>query len=89
MTPNQVVQVGREMMMTAMVLALPTMLISLIVGLLVAIFQTVTSIQEQTLSFAPRILAVGVALVLTLPWSLQVLVGFTYHMLWKVAEAGH
>jgi len=87
MTTSQVVQIGREMIMTAMLLAMPTMLISLVVGLAVAVFQTITSIQEQTLSFAPRIMAVGFALVLTLPWSLKVLVGFTYQMLWHVAEA--
>ena len=61
MTFSLVVQLGRELLLTAMLLALPTVLVSLVVGLLISIFQTITSIQEQTLSFAPRILAVGVA----------------------------
>ena len=88
MTPQQVVQIGREVLMTAMLLALPTVLISLVVGLTVSIFQTITSIQEQTLSFVPRIIAVGLVLVFTLPWTLKVLTNFTYRVLMQLAEAG-
>lgn len=81
-----VVQIGRELLFTTMLLALPTIAVSLIVGLLISVFQTVTSIQEQTLSFAPRILAVGIALVFTMPWTLQVLVNFTTRMFWLIQE---
>ena len=88
MTVPQIVQCGRELMLTAMLLVMPTVLVSLVVGLTVSIFQAVTSIQEQTLTFAPRIVAVAVVLVLTLPWSLKVLVAFTVRMLWRMAEAG-
>jgi flagellar biosynthetic protein FliQ len=86
MSLSLVVQIGRDVLFTAMLLALPTVLVSLIVGLLISIFQTITSIQEQTLSFAPRILAVGVALVFTMPWTLQVLVNFTTRMFWLISE---
>ena len=65
------VQIGREMLFVALLLSLPTVVASLAVGLLVSVFQTVTSIQEQTLSFAPRIVAVGVVIAVTLPWSRQ------------------
>ena len=82
----EVVQIGRELLFTAMLLALPTVAVSLIVGLLISIFQTVTSIQEQTLTFAPRILAVGLVLVFTLPWTLQVLSNFTTRMFWLISE---
>ena len=82
----EVVQIGRELLFTAMLLALPTVAVSLIVGLLISIFQTVTSIQEQTLTFAPRILAVGLVLVFTLPWTLEVLSNFTMRMFWLISE---
>ena len=82
------VQIGRETLYTALLLSLPTVVVSLAVGLLVSIFQTVTSIQEQTLSFAPRIVAVGVAIAITLPWSLQVLTRFSHRMFMIVAEVG-
>ncbi len=86
MTAPLVVQIGRELLFTAMILALPTVLVSLSVGLLVSIFQTITSIQEQTLSFAPRILAVGVVMVFTMPWTLQVLTNFAARMFWLISE---
>jgi flagellar biosynthetic protein FliQ len=82
----EVVQIGRELLFTAMLLALPTVAVSLIVGLLISIFQTITSIQEQTLTFAPRILAVGLVLVFTLPWTLEVLTNFTTRMFWLISE---
>jgi len=87
MTSQVVIQIGRELLITAMLLALPTVLASLIVGILVSIAQTVTSIQEQTLNFAPRILAVGVVLILTLPWMLKMLVHFSHGMFFRMAMA--
>ena len=86
---NFAVQIGREMLYTALLLSLPTVIVSLAVGLIVSVFQTVTSIQEQTLSFAPRIVAVGIAMAVTLPWSLQVLTSFSQRMFMIVAEVGH
>ena len=81
MTANEVVQIGRELLCTAVLLAAPIVLTSLVVGLLISIFQTVTSIQEQTLTFAPRIIAVALVMVVTLPWTLQVLISFTQRMI--------
>jgi flagellar biosynthesis protein FliQ len=86
MTSELVIQIGRELLYTALLLALPTVAASLIVGLVISILQTITSIQEQTLTFAPRIIAVGLVLVLTLPWTLQVLMQFTQRMFWLMAE---
>jgi len=76
----EVVEIGRDLLVTAMWLAGPPVFISLIVGLAVSIFQTVTSVQEQTLSFAPRIVAVGVVLVVALPWMLTLTSSFTMRM---------
>jgi flagellar biosynthetic protein FliQ len=84
----EVVQLGRDLFTTAILLALPALAVSLVVGLIVSIFQTVTSIQEQTLSFVPRMLAVGLVIIVTLPWSLQLAMHFTVEMLWRAAEVG-
>ncbi len=88
MDTTQVTQIGRDLLLTALLLSLPTVAISLIVGLAISILQTITSVQEQTLSFAPRILAVGVVLVISLPWTLRVATGFTIRMVQMLVEAG-
>jgi flagellar biosynthetic protein FliQ len=86
MSGTEVVQIGRELLLTALLLALPTLVVSLVVGLVVSVFQAVTSIQEQTLTFVPRMVAVGLVLVLAMPWTLQLAVHFTMRMLWRAAE---
>ena len=58
----QVLEIGRDLLTTALLITLPALLASLVVGLVVSILQAVTSIQEQTLSFAPRLIAVGLVL---------------------------
>lgn len=87
MPTSEVIQIARELILTALLLTLPVILVSLVVGLAISLFQTVTSIQEQTLSFAPRIVAVAVVTVLALPWSLNLLTGFTVRMMWRMTEA--
>ena len=87
MSAADVMAIARDLVMTAMLLSLPAVGASLLVGLVVSILQTVTSVQEQTLSFAPRLVAVGAIIVLTLPWSLQVAQGFTIRMVDRFAEA--
>jgi flagellar biosynthetic protein FliQ len=84
----EVVELSRDLLYTALLLALPTLAASLIVGLVVSVFQAMTSIQEQSLSFVPRMLAVGLVLVFTLPWALQLATHFTVRMLWHAAEVG-
>ena len=89
MTSAEVIQIARELILTATLLTLPVIIVSLVVGLAISLFQTLTSIQEQTLSFAPRIVAVAAIIVFTLPWSLSVLTSFTYRMIWRMSEVGH
>ena len=76
-----VVEIGQDLLVTTLWLSGPAILVSLIVGLAISIMQTVTSIQEQTLSFAPRIIAVGVVMVLTMPWMLEESSAFTIRMM--------
>lgn len=87
MTAAEVTVVIRDLLTTAVLLAAPPVLTSLVVGVLVSILQTITSIQEQTLSFVPRILAVSAVMILTLPWSIKVLSGFAYRMMTRVSGA--
>ena len=88
MSANQVIEIGRDLLYTAMLLALPALAASLLLGLLISILQTVTSIQEQTLSFVPRLIVVGLVLILTLPFALQVATHFTMRMFVRAMEVG-
>jgi flagellar biosynthetic protein FliQ len=67
----------RQSVMVALELALPILLVSLIVGVLVSLFQAVTQIQEMTLTFVPKVLAITAVLVLLGPWMLSLIVSFT------------
>lgn len=71
-----ILDVAREAFMTIIITAAPALLISLIIGLIVSIFQTVTSIQEQTLTFVPKIIAVFLTLMLLGGWMLEKMVDF-------------
>jgi len=81
-----VVAIGQDLLLTAMWISGPAILVSLVVGLAVSLMQTVTSVQEQTLSFAPRIIAVGAVMVLTLPWMLRLSSDFTLRMMDRLLQ---
>lgn len=76
MTIDAVADIARDALFLIIEVSLPVLLISLIVGLIISIFQTVTSIQEQTLTFVPKIIAVFLGLVLFGPWMMQNMVDF-------------
>jgi flagellar biosynthesis protein FliQ len=86
MNTFEVAEIGRDLLTTAIWMAGPPIFVSLIVGLIVSLAQTVTSIQEQTLSFAPRILAVGLVMLVMLPWMLQTSSAFTIRMVQRMME---
>ena len=73
MTPEIVLDIVREGIYTVLLVALPPLSIGLLAGLIMSIFQTVTSIQEPTLAFIPKILAVFLALIAFGPWMLTLL----------------
>ncbi len=81
-----IVEIGQDLLVTALWLSGPAILASLIVGLIISLMQTITSIQEQTLSFAPRIVAVGIIMLLTLPWMLQQSTAFTFRMMERMLQ---
>ena len=71
------VALASEMLMTAMMVALPVLGVALLVGLLISILQVVTSIQEMTLTFVPKILAVGAVMLLFGHWMLTTLANYS------------
>lgn len=88
MTMEQIIEIGRDLLYTTMLLALPALAVSLVVGLIVSVLQAITSIQEQTLSFVPRLLAVGLVLVVAMPWTMQLAIHFTMRMIERAAGVG-
>lgn len=77
MTPELVVQLARRSFEATLLLSAPLLLFSLVVGLAISVFQAVTSINEATLSFAPKIVAVMVAIIIFFPWMMSYMTDFT------------
>ena len=71
------VDLVREGLLVAVKITLPLLLVGLVVGMTISFFQAITQIQEQTLSFVPKMAAVAGALVVMLPWILQILADYT------------
>ena len=80
MNQDVVISLSMEAMQLALKIGLPLMLVGLIVGLLVSIFQAVTQIQEMTLTFIPKILALGLVLMIAGPWMLGELLTYTENL---------
>jgi len=80
MGPDQTVEIMRRLLMEAMLLSAPLLVAACLVSLIVSLIQTLTSVQEQTLTAVPRLVVVFVVTVATLPWMVHRLVGFTVHM---------
>ena len=77
MTPEYAIKLGQDTLMIVLIVAGPTLLVALVVGLVVSIFQAVTQIHEMTLTFIPKILSVGIVLALLLPWTIRRMIEFT------------
>lgn len=89
MSQNEVLYLAKEALGTAMLVGGPILGVSLLVGLLVSIFQAMTSIQEQTLSFIPKILAIIALMLLLGPWMLNVLTTYTANLFSQLATFGN
>ena len=76
MTPESVMTLGREALQVTLVISAPALLTALIIGLLVSIFQAATQINEQTLSFIPKLVGIFVVLVIAGPWMVGMMVDF-------------
>jgi flagellar biosynthetic protein FliQ len=80
MSEVDVFDVLREAVMTSLLVAGPVMAVGLVVGLLVSLFQALTQLQEASLAFVPKVIAVFVALIVFGPFMLTTLIGFTHNM---------
>lgn len=80
MTVDTVTEIVREALYTIIITAAPLLLISLVVGLTISIFQTITSIQEQTLTFVPKILSIFLVLMLLGHWMLNNIISYTENL---------
>lgn len=76
MTPEYVVDIGRQAIETVLMVAGPMLIVALLVGLVVSIFQAATQINEQTMTFIPKIVGVFVTLLLFAPWMIQKVTAF-------------
>jgi flagellar biosynthesis protein FliQ len=81
MTPDTVMTIGRHALEITVLLAAPLLLVTLAVGLLVGIFQAATQINEMTLSFIPKLLAMAATLLMAGPWMLAQLIGYTRQLI--------
>ena len=81
MTQEFVISFAQETFKLTILISAPMLLMGLIAGLIVSVFQAVTSINEMTLTFIPKILAVFLSILLFFPWILKMIVGFTKHII--------
>jgi flagellar biosynthetic protein FliQ len=84
MTDAAVLHIGLLAMITAAKLSAPILLTALAIGFVISLFQSVTQIQEVTLSFVPKMVGVGLALLITGNWMLHELVSFTTHLFGQI-----
>ena len=89
MTPELVVQLARRAFEVTMLISAPVLIFTLLVGLLTSIFQAVTSINEATLAFIPKIIAAMIAMVIFFPWMMSYLSDFTREIYGMIATLRH
>jgi flagellar biosynthesis protein FliQ len=89
MTEDFVIHLFREAFYTALIIASPILLVSLVVGLMISVLQAATSVQEVTLTFVPKIVMIAIVLVLALPWIMDVMSTFTLDLFSHIPTIGH
>ncbi|MEN6467012.1 MAG: flagellar biosynthesis protein FliQ [Syntrophaceae bacterium] len=80
MSPDLVMGIAAETVRVTLLISAPLLIIGMVVGLVVSIFQAVTQIQEVTLVFVPKIIAVLLAMILVLPWMMNVMIAYTQNL---------
>ena len=86
MSPETVMTVGSRALEVTLMLAAPMLLVALVTGLVVGAFQAATQINEMTLSFIPKLIAISLALMVAGPWMLKVLVGYTRELFESIPQ---
>jgi flagellar biosynthesis protein FliQ len=80
MTQQLAIELCKNAIWTALLVAAPMLLVGLVIGIVVSLFQSVTQIHEMTLTFIPKILGVVIVLIMTLPWLMNVLLSYTTNL---------
>ncbi|MFP4013678.1 MAG: flagellar biosynthesis protein FliQ [Chitinispirillaceae bacterium] len=88
MEPTVVVDIGRQALFITLLISGPLLAVGLVIGLVVGIFQAVTQIHEMTLTFIPKILGIGLVLLLLMPWMLIKLIEYTYSLFDMIGRVG-
>ncbi len=88
MTPETVVHIGRKAVETVLLASGPMLIAALVIGLLISVFQAATQINEQTMTFIPKIVAVFVTLLIFGPWIMNLLITFTTGIITGIADLG-
>jgi flagellar biosynthetic protein FliQ len=85
---EQVIDLAREAILVLLQLGAPIMLVALVVGVAIALLQALTQMQEMTLSFVPKIMAIFLTVLLALPFMIATLVGFGEELFRRIAQGG-
>ncbi|MCU0844470.1 MAG: flagellar biosynthesis protein FliQ [Spirochaetes bacterium] len=88
MTDVLIIKLLREALMTTMIISAPLLGVGMLVGLVISIFQTTTSIQEQTLTFVPKIVAIFVTFILLAAWIIHTMVNYTKNIFLMISKIG-
>ncbi len=84
MTPEAVMTISHDAMRVTLLIAAPLLLVALVVGLIVSLFQAATQINESTLTFIPKLAAIGLTLVIAGPWMLATMIDYMRQVLMNV-----
>ncbi|MBL8828301.1 MAG: flagellar biosynthesis protein FliQ [Planctomycetaceae bacterium] len=87
MTPDTVIDLGREAIMITLLLSAPALLVGMLVGLIVGLLQALTQIQEQTVAFVPKIVAMVLAISVSLPWLITQMSQYVVELFSRVPDA--
>jgi flagellar biosynthetic protein FliQ len=88
MTPDQALEIGRQALIMVLLLSAPILILGLTVGVLISILQSVTQIQEMTLTFVPKIIVTVLAMIFFGPWMLRLLMGYATQLFQQLPFLG-
>ena len=88
MNSSTVIEIGTEALWVILYMSVPVMMAGLGIGLVIALFQALTTIQEMTLTFVPKIIIIFITIILTLPFMISTLVDFTTTLFERMASLG-
>ncbi len=86
MTESFIIELSREAILMACIVALPPLAAALLVGLVISILQAATQVQEQSLTFVPKIIAVFLTLAIMAPWTIRVMLNFTNRVYSRIPD---